>query len=73
MSPSIYQALSLKKGLELWLKHHIRVNSAWTPRAMMRTAIRITGEDLKPRDYAGAIKALERWLLDAKAKERVNG
>ncbi len=72
-SPAIFQALAIKHGLKMWRDLKMKPNTAWPPRAMMRTAMRITGEDFAPRDYTGAIKALEKWLLEAQAKERANG
>lgn len=68
---TIYQALSIKQGLKTWAKYKVRLNSAWTPRAMMKTVERITGETFKARDYAGAIKALEKWIDEAKLQERI--
>lgn len=57
-----FVALSLKSGIKLYAKTGIRPNRAWTPRAMMAKASEITGKKLKPRDYDGAVKALEEWV-----------
>ena len=70
-SPTIFQALAIKSALELYHKHKMRVNSSYTPRAMMRTAQNITGEVFKSRDYKGAAKALKKWIDEAKLQERI--
>lgn len=59
---STYVAIAVKSGLKLYAKHRIRPNAAWTPTAMMRKASEITGESFKPRDYLGAVHALEKWI-----------
>lgn len=56
-----FQALAVKGGLQAILRGH-RVNRAYTPQNCMAMAARITGQSFKPRDYAGAIAALEAWL-----------
>lgn len=57
-----YQTIALKHGLKFFVKTGIRPNSAWTPTAMMKLAAHLTGRTFKPRDYAGAIAALERLV-----------
>lgn len=59
---SLYVATALKQGLKMWSQHHIKVNRAWTPRAMMARAAGITGKQYKPRDYDQAIRDLETWI-----------
>lgn len=64
MTPYIYQALAIARGLEFYHKTGTQVNRMYTPRNMMRTAARITGLDFKPRDYLAAASALRRWVDD---------
>lgn len=52
-----YQALTIAHALELYHKHKMKVNRAYTPSAMMRAASQITGAKFAPRDYAGAAAA----------------
>ena len=61
MSPRIFQAIALARALETYARTGIKVNRAYTPTNMIRTAKRITGKDFKARDYAGAAKALRLW------------
>lgn len=65
MNTDMYQALVVRKALQLYAKTGIKANSAYTPSAMMRTAERITGRRFKSRDYLGATAALEVWLKEA--------
>jgi hypothetical protein len=62
MSPDIYQATYIKYGLRHYLRHHKPINCTCTPTHMMRIASLITGVTFKPRDYTGAILALDRYL-----------
>lgn len=58
---SIFQALAVKHGLKA-IKIGFRVNRAYTPKNCMMMASKITGKKFKPRDYDGAIAALEEWI-----------
>ena len=60
MDPVLYQMLAIRTGLRAYAKHKMRLNRAWTPKAMMATAARLCECSFKPRDYEGAAKALER-------------
>lgn len=59
---ALYQALAIKSALKLYAKTGIKANRAYTPSAMMRMATRITDKAFKPRDYQGAIDALQEWI-----------
>jgi len=59
-NPRAYQALTIATALELWAKARVRVGRAWTPKAMMRAAREITGQEFGQRDYTGAAKALRK-------------
>lgn len=63
---SVYAMITLKSALSLYAKTGMKVNRAYTPTAMMRTASRMTGKTFKARDYAGAIAALEECIKRAK-------
>lgn len=66
--PALYQMTVISKALEVYATHKLRVNRAYTPKAMMATASRLTGRTFKPRDYAGAAKAL-RAARDKRLEE----
>lgn len=60
-----YRALVIAKALEVYAKHHIQVNRAYTPKAMMDTARSILPKSVSAklgrRDYlatAAALRAL---------------
>lgn len=56
-----YQALCAKQGL-LAIKQGMRLNTSYTPRNCMAVASKLTGRKFKPRDYDGAIAALEEVI-----------
>lgn len=60
-TPVLFRAIAVKQGLKL-LAVGIRPNSAWTPKATLAAAGRITGRAYKQRQYAEAIKDLEEYL-----------
>lgn len=62
INPYIYQALAVKHGLKAYRDHGLKMNTMYTPQNMMRTAENITGLKFKPRDYTGAIDALQLWI-----------
>lgn len=68
LNPYVYQAITIKAGLRLYMKTGMKPNRMWTPSAMMRTASNITGKKFKARDYQGAIDALEALLQEAEAE-----
>lgn len=53
-----YQFLALAIALELYSRTHRAVSLAYTPKAMIHTASRLTGRSFKPRDYIGAANVL---------------
>lgn len=57
-------AIAAKHGLRAILLG-ARLNRAYTPKACMAAASRVTGKQFKARDYAGAIAALEEYLEKA--------
>lgn len=58
---AMYQALAIKHGLVFYARHGVRINRAYTPKNMMAMATKITGRKFKPRDYMGAVAALQEW------------
>lgn len=62
----VFAMITLKSALSLYAKTGMKVNRAYTPTAMMRTASRMTGRKFKARDYAGAIVALDECIKRAK-------
>lgn len=75
---SAAQAIIIKHALKWYRLHHTKVNTAYTPKAMMAATKEITGLDFSPRNYLGAEEALEAWIQarkaekDAKAQEAQN-
>jgi len=59
-----YRALVIAKGLEMWAKHKMKLNRAYTPKNMMQAAAEITGKKYKARDYLVAAQDI-RNLLEA--------
>lgn len=57
----VYHAMVITEALKLYMLG-IRVNNAWTPRAMLRTAGDITGHRYKRGEYRRAIAHLELWI-----------
>ena len=68
--PNTISALVVKQGLKA-LKIGLRINRSATPKTLMRRAHEITGKTFKPRDYDGAIKAIEQWLTQPSTHLRV--
>lgn len=64
--PVTYQMVALKAGLKLYAKTGMKPNTAWTPKAMLATAERLTGKTFKRRDYDAAIAALQEKLDEQK-------
>lgn len=65
-----FRAKAIAIGLETWAKHKIKVNRAYTPRAMMATAEKITGRTFKSTDYLGAASALRAMIEAERERER---
>lgn len=67
---TVYQALAVKQGLRA-CKIGMRVNRAYTPTNLMAMVHKITGSKHKRGDYDGAIKALEAWISETRAREEI--
>lgn len=65
IDPRTYQCLVIAKALELYARTGIKINRAYTPANMIRTASNLTGQQFRPRDYLGAAAAL-RALAERK-------
>lgn len=65
-----FRAKASAIGLEIWAKHRIKVNRAYTPKAMMGQAQRMTGKTFKPTDYLGAARALRAMVEAERERER---
>ena len=62
INPYIYQALVIAKGLEVYARTGMKLNSSYKPASMMKTASAITNQRFRARDYLGAAKALRDWV-----------
>jgi hypothetical protein len=58
---SVFQATIIAHALEFYAKTGMKVNRAYTPANMMRTASSITGKKFKSRAYLEAAHALREW------------
>lgn len=58
VDPATYQRLAIASALRLYAKTGIKANRAYTPKAMMAMASRLTNQRFAPRDYLGAAEAL---------------
>lgn len=56
-----FRALAIAKALKLYATTGIKVNRAYTPKAMMAMAAKITGQRFTARDYLGAAEALTTY------------
>jgi hypothetical protein len=61
MEPIDYQIIVIKKAPEMYAKHGMQVNRAYTPRAMIAKAEELTGQKFN-RDYLSAARALGQLL-----------
>lgn len=66
---SIYQALAIKHGLRFYARHAMRINKAYTPKAMLAMATKITGKEFKKGAYMEASDALDAWIKEEHAKQ----
>jgi hypothetical protein len=55
LDPRTYQAIAVKRAISFWIKHSMKVNRAYTPTNMARTAGHITG-----KTYGRTKKELQR-------------
>lgn len=60
IDPTIYQMTAIKVALRTWAKHKLKVNRAYTPKAMLATAARLTGKKYKMGEYLRAADDLEK-------------
>jgi hypothetical protein len=60
INPKLSQMIAIKVGLRAYARHKIKVNRAYTPKAMMMMASKLTGKTFNARDYLGAADALEK-------------
>jgi hypothetical protein len=60
--PKTFQIVALKHGLKLYAKTKMLPNRLWTPKNMMATAEKLTGQKFKAQDYLGAAAALQEIL-----------
>lgn len=65
-----FRAKAIAIGLETWAKHKIKVNRAYTPKAMMAQAQHMTGKTFKATDYVGAASALRAMVEAERERER---
>lgn len=56
-----FRAIVVANAIDFYAKTGMKVNRAYTPSAMRRTAEFITGKKFKARDYAGMSAALREW------------
>jgi len=59
--PQNYQASVIASALRIYEKTGRKVNTAYTPTAMLRTATSITGNKYKRGEYLRAASDLELW------------
>lgn len=57
-----FRAITLRKAILLWVDHGIKVNRAYTPKAMARAAADITG-----LEYTSSKKSLRKAAEDIAA------
>lgn len=56
--PETIRRLAIASALRLYARTGMKANRSYTPKAMMATAERLTGQRFAPRDYLGAAEAL---------------
>jgi hypothetical protein len=61
---STFRAIAIKGAIKLYRDTGIKASRNYTPKNMIAAASEITGKVLKPRDYTGAIEALEAWIKE---------
>lgn len=65
-SVNVFAMVTIKHAIKLYAKTGMRVNRAYTPTAMKRTAEQMTGKTFKRGDWSGMIVALDAVIEDAK-------
>lgn len=64
---AFFRAAAIASGLEMYGKHGIKPNRAWTPRAMLQAAGGITGKTYKRGQYLAAAADVRLWAQTMKA------
>jgi hypothetical protein len=64
----VFRAMAIASALKLYAKTGIRANRAYTPKAMMSAASKITGKPFKPRAYLEAADALTAFAEAKRAR-----
>ena len=62
--PEVYRALTIASALRLYARTGIKANRAYTPKAMMAMAGKITGQTFRAKDYLGAATALKQFCRE---------
>ena len=62
MESKTYQILAVAQGLKLYAKTGMQPSRAWTPKAMLATAGRLTGKTYKRGQYVQAEADLRALL-----------
>lgn len=57
----VFRAQAIASALNFYVKTGMKVNSAYTPKAMMTMAAHITGKTYKARDYTLAANDLKEY------------
>lgn len=68
---SVYQCKVIASALDLYAKTKMKVNRAYTPKAMLSTASHLTGQTFKRGQYAEAAQALRQLAYAAIAEIKV--
>lgn len=64
----IYRATAIKCALSLYHRTGLKANRAYTPSAMLRAATDITGQSFKRGQYIEAVRALDTWIEQQRAR-----
>ena len=66
-----YRAIVIANALRLYAKTGMKVNTAYTPKAMMAVATKVTGKKFKARAYVEAAEALDAFVETVKKANQV--
>jgi hypothetical protein len=68
MNPRVYQAIVIARGIEFFLRTGRRINTAYTPSGMLRTAHNILGTEAPARASTQALQvaavSLRTWVQE---------
>lgn len=70
---NVFRATAIASALRFYAKTGMKMNRAYTPKAMMAAASQITGQTFKARDYAAAAEALRAWATAQAAAIKTEG